>query len=196
MSLSLDHAACFLRGHFNPRIVNPDWLAQQGIWSSDGVALGLGILRDGLSFRDKSVEWLVDNQGLVLSSLDADCGDLAAQVLELLPHTPMTAVGNNFNFVCDRDDWGDRPLPQLGGQTNVSVEGLETTESHWCGVFERDELRVQVTLISRSDVISVSINNHRKTPDAEKGALAARQFEADKTSTASLVQSLFGVEVY
>ena len=92
-------------GEFNPAIVTPDWLAQKELINADDLA----VCRDSLQAHGRSrlmafeSNWfraqIVANQ-LSIASLDGATprvADLAAGILTLLPETPVSAFGINFD---------------------------------------------------------------------------------------------------
>jgi hypothetical protein len=100
-------SAVIVVGDFNPAIFSPDWLVRNGlIGEADGT-----VARDGLGGRPLIVsrqvttletDWfalqILDNQFSVTSKgvLSPAFKDLAASMLQLVPHTPVIAVGLNF----------------------------------------------------------------------------------------------------
>lgn len=94
-------------GHFNPAIFTPDWLERNGLIGS-GDADGIRESTDGrqiiISNQATSYEsdWFgiqVLEDKITLSSkgaLSPAFKDLAAGIFQLVPHTPMIAVGMNF----------------------------------------------------------------------------------------------------
>lgn len=92
-------------GEFNPSIVTPDWLAQKALINADD----LTVCRDSLQAHGRSrlmafqSNWfraqIIANQ-LSIASLDGATprvADLAAGILTLLPETPVSAFGINFD---------------------------------------------------------------------------------------------------
>lgn len=194
MSLKLDRCDVFIRGNFNPHILSPEWLANQGIWVPDSVRFGMGVLREGIQFRSPSVEWLIDTEGLVVSSLEENCGELAAKVMESLPHTPITAVGNNFNYVGKVTNWSNSPLkPLLGLDQQSFGSGLPLEESVWTGTLRYEQTQVVVTVaLGANDDDSVFFNFHRPALRSMGTAIqAARQFSADQETSRVLLSKLF-----
>lgn len=113
-------------GSFNPAIFHPFWFRDKELLSEDVVEGALA--HDFVSVREFSsfsADWLivqVTSQQAVFSTVDAsrdsDLRDLATAVFDLLPETPITALGLNADahFRLDSEDqWhavGDRFLPK------------------------------------------------------------------------------------
>ncbi len=194
MPLSLDTANTFLRGKFNPFIINPDWLREQKVWEAEKLEFGLGVLQEGVQFRGDGVEWLIDNQGLVIASDSANVGEIAAKVIETLPHTPIAAVGNNFVFTCKLSDWGESPLPSLSAYGELPSHNIIVDE-RWMASITEGEIVRQLTLTKGDDLVTVNFNHHRKSAGASDATKAARNFISDRHSSVKLIKSLFNQEV-
>lgn len=160
----------------------------------DSVRFGMGFLREGIQFRSPSVEWLIDTEGLVVSSLEENCGEFAAKVLEALPHTPITAVGNNFNYVGKVSQWFDSPLsPLLAINPQTFGPELPLEESVWTGTFRHGQAQVVVMVATgTNDEDSVFFNFHRPALHMTGTAIqAARQFSEDQAASRGLLAQLF-----
>ena len=195
-------------GAFNPYIVTPGWLVRYGFYGQIGVVnIQLVPIGEGAAFTFGSTRWQVDNQRLSVSSSDrnVDCGGLVSRVLQLLPHTPVGAVGHNFHFVTTKEDWAVRPTPRLGSRSLFDLEDAE--QERWVGAFRRDGVRIEATLACEVDAVAVLFNHHRtmnlermfeaKTAEEQiQPAIAAAQlFQADFAVSRSLLRSLFEMEM-
>lgn len=129
-------------GEFNPAIITPDWLESRGLISSDD----LDICRDSIQASGKSrlmvfqSKWFrlqaLSNQ-LSISSIDGATprgSDLAAGILELLPETPITALGINFDAnykifnISDYHKFGDSLVPKAPFLSALpQIDGLPST---------------------------------------------------------------------
>lgn len=196
VTVKLEDCNSFVRGNFNPYIINPQWLSRQHIWRPDAAEFMLGVLGNGVRFRGGDIEWVVDGDRLVISSVRVDCGELAAKVLESLPHTPVRAVGSNFTFVGEKDDWGESPLPMLGAKgPDAFPEEQRPAEVRWSGTFLATDHREEITLVVGNDGVAVRVNVHRPASHAEQAALAARQFMHDKAAASDRIRHLLNHEV-
>lgn len=113
-------------GAFNPAIFHPSWLAEKGLLPSDLVEEALK--RETITTRQLAaytVDWLsvqVTQEQAVFATADEgrefDLRDLAKAVLDLLPETPIDAVGINSDAhfrAASEEDWhaiGDQFLPK------------------------------------------------------------------------------------
>ena len=92
-------------GDFNPAIVSPDWLARNELIGSDDAAevpnlsKSLLVSREVTNFEAKIFSLQVLQNRFTLVSKDALSPafmDLAVGILQLIPHTPIVALGLNF----------------------------------------------------------------------------------------------------
>jgi hypothetical protein len=182
--LSLETAQTLALGHFNPHIITPEWLVKNKVCDDAEVELRFGpVLGPGLAFRFKEVQWLIDFQMLSVSSRKENCGDLVAKVVGRLPHTPVRAVGNNFNYACVKKDWGASPLPMIGDRRFGGLEEVGRVEqSRWACVIRNDDVRIEVTVaevVEAETGMAVLFNFHRDTKSAKEAVKAAKCFAKD-----------------
>ena len=173
MPLTLELAQTVAIGAFNPYVITPEWLARFGIHpKNEEVKVWLVALGEGAAFELDGVQWQVDNRRLCVASSDRniDCGQKVSQVLELLPHTPVQALGHNFHFSASKEEWGSRPAPMLGSQGFSGFSDVE--QVRWVGAFHRGETRIEATLAYEVDAVAVLLNHHR-TMDSERARQAS-----------------------
>lgn len=196
MALTLELAQTVAVGPFNPHIITPEWLVKWNVVPDQEAEFRLGVLADGAAFRFGKVEWQVDDRRLMVSTptFTDDCGALVAKVLDLLPHTPVRAVGHNFHFLCkSRQEWGNSPLPALGEKDLGEVPQLE--QSRWTGIFRHDGVRVELTVVDAEDGVVVLLNHHRVTNNIDDAKAAAQQFRQDCEVSLGLLRDLLNQEI-
>ncbi len=187
-------------GAFNPRIITPSWLVKNDVvrepeWLED-ILDSMPIDENG--FPLGGFGWDVDQERLIVSADrgERDCGAVMGKVIELLRHTPISAVGHNFHYTCPISDWPPTAIPMLGQRSGIE---LGVTETRWTGRFDREGLVVEVELLyvpKSDDVVSVRTNFERQTGEKWEGAVsAARTFPSDRKAAAELATTLFGLEV-
>ncbi len=207
MPAILEQAQTVAIGAFNPYAITPGWLVKYGICTRDEeVKVRMVSLGEGAAFEFGPVQWQVDGQRLSVSSADrnVDCGQIVSRVLALLPHTPVQAMGHNFQFTATKADWGERPEPRLGRR---GLEELESAEQvRWSGIFRKDDARLEVTLAYEPGLVAVLFNFHRNmnlevasaapTPEEQiaQARDAATGFRADFDHSRELLRSFFEME--
>lgn len=93
-------------GTFNITIIQPKWLVESEIISSDSnFHLQFDVQSPGIRFKLPDLNdqaWNVRPDRLSVSSTEpgTDCGKPISEVLERLPWTPILAVGCNVNLAC------------------------------------------------------------------------------------------------
>lgn len=196
MAVSRELVQTVAVGPFNPHIITPEWLVRYKVLPDQEVQLRLGALIDGVAFRFKRTEWQVDSRRLLVASTTEadDCGELVAKVLELLPHTPVKAVGHNFHFLCsNRESWKDSPLPLLGKKGFGDLSQLE--QSRWTGIFEKAPVRIEMTVGHAEDGLVVLFNHHRNTKNIEEAKAATRHFRHDFDVSRAMLRDMLGQEI-
>lgn len=189
MPLKFDSAAVVVRGKFNPYIFSPEWLEQQRIWSHKDVQLALGALSDGINFRsaDGSITWSVDPFGLTVRAENA--AELVKGVLELLSHTPVSAVGCNFVFSSDK--WESDVVPALGGMTLGDFKPQNHIEiAIWTGVFHVDKVRTQMEVAVGEEGITVNFNYHEHTANVDHAIKALEKFHDHRQHAIDAIRDL------
>ena len=212
MPLTLELAQTVAIGAFNPYVITPDWLVRFGGYPGKNectvrlVPLGGGAAFD-FEFEEKRVQWEVDHQRLSVASSApyVDCGSAVSEVLALLPHTPVQAMGHNFHFTASKEEWGNGPVPMLG---NKRLEDFQEAEQvSWAGMFRQDDARIEITLAYEAGAVAILLNHHR-TMNAElarkaktageqiaQARKAAEKFLDDFKVSRELLSSLFEVEL-
>ncbi len=189
----LESANVVLNGNFNPYIVSPEWLAEQGIWQADEVHLELGaIKKDGVQFRGDGTDWFVSSDRLVVASTTADCGEIAGKVLRVLPHTPMIAVGCNFVY---QESSPDVVYPVFDAIKKIAADETSLKLFRWGIVLHQEDTRVDVSLIGGDQGTTISFNHHRQANTTVDAKIAANRFVANKKTSQELLQKLFNQEV-
>jgi len=202
MGISLKSLDAVIVGRFNPHIITPPWLQKQKICdSSVQVKMEMGFdmeNRQGIvNFTIDDVRWHVTDRRLTLScdSSEGNPAQLAASVLRVLLHTPVSAIGHNFHYRCDLAQWGGR-LPQIGGldRDKLTEHGTPILLS-WSGVFEQAGVRCGINVQQHKKFVEVDTNFHRDATSVEEVGRIADGFCDDMTLSGRLVGSVTGVEV-
>jgi hypothetical protein len=178
----IDSASVVVKGHFNPTIFSPAWLAVEGIISKeDSAEATIEIIAPQIAVIQ--LPWVrcqVDDTSLQLTTADPQeflrLRDLGVAILNVLRHTPVGAVGLNraVHFgVSDPQRWhaiGDTLAPKepWDGVLDVVGTGSVTVQ----GVRPDDYLgHVQVTVEPSMRVqpgIFVAYNDHHLLQKSER----------------------------
>ncbi|MEX2287996.1 MAG: hypothetical protein WD648_12960 [Planctomycetaceae bacterium] len=202
MGICLQSKDIVVAGRFNPYIITPQWLAEQGVCAIDGdfeleFAFAVEARKAIVHFVADGVKWHVTDSRLTLSTTDPtrDPSAIAVAVMEKLPHTPVSAVGNNFHFKCDRRDWS-------GGHSQLNGKGFEELRAYgepisisWSSLLQQSGVRVQIKFEESADHIEVHTNHHRDAGNCAQACQAAREFQSDFEKSKQLVLSITGNEV-
>ena len=190
-------------GRFNPHIISPPWLAQEGIIAKDEtVEAEISVAGRTVAFRFKTggFTWQVDYNQLIISTEKiSDTAAIAAKVVERLRHTPLTAIGNNFRYRSSEwkgrlpklDDIGLDELKEYGDVQSVS---WKASVSRPDGVTVNTEVSVEPTE-SLSPMLTANVNYHREVNSAEGLITAAQRFNEDRKASAAFLESLLREKV-
>lgn len=199
MSIELDHTSVVLLGVWNTAIVTPPWLIQEEIvLDTEGGQMPSGRFSAGnILFSLAGLDWEVNSTRLIIKSEEGeDCGSYAAAILRKLMHTPIAAIGTNFAFRVELNEYPVQMLPALG-QLRVARTGEESdirkmrvqvSKSH--GASGACNLSVDHT----DDVVLVSYNIHRNVPNASGAAEYADGWETDRDYAIRDLYDTFGMD--
>ena len=188
-------------GAFNPQIISPPWLLkEQVIAEPKPVEVQFAQVGRAFAFRFKigDLAWQVDFMQLVVSSenVSTDTAAVIAKVVEKLPHTPLTAIGNNFLYRCNLSHWQGR-LPKLDDlgfddlkeYGDVQSVGWRASVSRPDGVTVNTEVSLEPTE-SLSRLLTVNVNYHRQVSSAPELVAATQRFAEDRKGSATFLESL------
>lgn len=93
-------------GAFNTHIVHPEWLKDVGLIDrEENPLVEIDFQRPGIRLRmqRQKTTWIIRPDRLAVETTDRnkDPGSQIAKVLELLPWTPLVAVGLNYRYEAD-----------------------------------------------------------------------------------------------
>ena len=185
----LAESSIALFGKFNPFIFAPDWLREHLVFNS--VGLNLGVSERGVHLQLDNCQWSVDDVRLEITGPDNLIAKQAEKVLQLLPHTPVTAIVARFEFECASEKWIG-PVPSIGDPELKSLGNLEIQQQQWrCELYGQDEAVVSSVTISRFDhQIFVIVDRHRTVTNTVSGIDAARMFAWDCKFSKDIVDEL------
>jgi hypothetical protein len=198
VNLGLQSNTVVVLGAWNPAIVQPQWLLERKVvvaGSAENIAANPQT--KGLFFQMDGVNWLIDEQRLQIWAPDKrDTGVYAARVLDLLPYTPIQAVGTNFFFQSSLRDWPREKLPQLGDWTlETAPKEFQFEQFLWGGTRRMAETSCQLNLTRAGETVSLNINLHRNVLDASRASEYAGRWANDWKCAREMVSQIFGLSV-
>lgn len=156
MELQSDKTTMVIAGAWNPAILTPKWIAQHALgFPPDrdfqvGVELPIQEFGQAPRFTFESLTVMATSATL-LFALSADTRtqvkktfEVAAKVLELLPHTPVSGVGVNFMFA----------------DTAADAKVATTFSSHDGVLAKLPELEQDAMIVQRSWQATVKLSDH------------------------------------
>lgn len=194
MPVSLESAQTLAIGAFNPHIITPQWLIKQGVCAAADFQIRFFPPRQGLAFSLNETQWQIDFDSLSVDSRRHNCGELLGRVIELLPHTPIRAVGNNFHYAASRESWDTCPLPVPGLDKGLDQFGM-VDERRWSTVIRNESVRIEVTVAESESAMAAQFNFHRETASAEQARQAAHHFEQDRRISEEILVQGYGQKV-
>jgi hypothetical protein len=182
-------------GAFNPAIISPEWLIDQGITTAPAeptsIDLELG-LRNDIVFTLDECRWRVSPDRLVLEPLSA-ANPVAKikSVVEKLPHTPVRAVGLNFHFHCPAAAWkGGQPRLGSLAADSLTLGGKVQHRAWTTGVAFEDGSHLNLTVRTTDAQTLADFNFHRLATKTDKVLAALDKFDHDMIKARGIVAQL------
>jgi len=197
-----------LLGGFNPIIIQPAWLSRHGVVKETSDEFTTEILiapaasQQLMRFHLDDLRWEVTPDRVLVGSDQARSpAAWLNRLLDLLPHTPLRAVGINFKLRSERSDWPiDVPaLPNQAAAESLIGEGV-TSAAVTRGRLENGT-QVSLTLNATEAQMELDANFHRGVADTEAMSAmemarqAMAQFDGDWERLRKIVSQLTGQEV-
>ena len=206
MAFKFEKASCVVVGTFNMYILHPQWLAKHKIIEEDmEVGIETNLTQPGFRFRfpkDKAI-WSVAPNRLAIESEDpkTDCGRMVAKILDVLPETPLFAMGNNVHYHAELSELENlseeiRKFPRAESPTPGQAVAQRTFH---VGVKRGEHETVNLQISLENDDIKLACNVHTELgnrEDANKAAVAAAErFFEDRDEAKFLAQHFFGTSI-
>ena len=209
MQLTLLNATCVIVGSLNRMILQPPWLVEHGLIArrEDGSPPPMDIvMRAGPSIHHIDADdamWMIEPGKLQIQARapasEVDLGAKVDSLLEILEHTPVIGVGNNFTFRADGQALMD--TGEMGVVKSLKSNLPDGSLASMMFVAPSDDSRLQVTIERGPGEVLVHFNFHRDTPpDADtahstaKAREGARRWKADRMKAQELAQKI-GTEI-
>lgn len=143
MNIVPDKTNLVIAGAFNPAILTPQWILQHVMGREPGEEIPVELLAPingtgptRFTFEDFSYTPTSQRLVVYLGALDEQAANervsRVARILELLPHTPIAAVGFNFAYSSDEVSEAAASLfPTFPELLDVVNEGAEVVVRSW-----------------------------------------------------------------
>ena len=199
--MKLINANVVLLGGFNPHIIQPHWLVQHEVAAGEpeepaiSVQINIGGGAQPIRFSLGSFDWEVGLTRLKISSDEGRApSDMIRKLLGLLPHTPIRAVGHNFQLRDDERKW-EQSVARLPNYDLFQSKLGEQTSSAIVSRSKPDEdVEVRITFTISESKAMIDANYHRAV-DGMQGALhAIERFESDQKHIRDIAKEICRME--
>lgn len=184
---------CVVAGRFNPAILSPAWVVAHGLLP-DGQAEGKALVGTNVvQYTLGALTWqpTLTKLEVIANDSDADPGDFVSRVLNLLPHTPINAVGSNFVFpIAEPADRQIFPLISSKIQAITSDADHELLSySVTVGLKFGADCVISIGFESEKEkVYAINFNFNRFVPNASAGAEVALAWRKDEAEAVRIYQ--------
>ncbi len=187
---------CVVAGRFNPAILSPAWVVANGILP-DGEAEGESVIGTNvIQFTLAGITWqtTLTKLEVVANSPEVNPGRFVASALDLLSHTPVSAVGSNFVFQV-AEEHSEHLFSIIASRLQITTADAEHETLGYSSAInlKYDDCIISIGLESgREKVHTVRFNFNRFVPDASSGAASALKWPADESESVRLYTKLLG----
>jgi hypothetical protein len=196
MPTTLYNTSVVITGAWNPLIITPQWLRKYEV-VAEAPEKAKRLLAEGpFAFEFENLHWASTHDRLAIaSSQGVNCGVYAARILDLLPHTPVQAVGSNFQFTTPESDWPAGKLPRLGDLSLGSPSPLAIKQVRWdCAADIDSETMLNFAVAqTEKNIVVCSFNFHRNSENPQDVARFAKRWEDDYRKARGLLKDLFNI---
>jgi hypothetical protein len=197
MAFVLASSSCVVSGRLNPAILVPEWIVKQGIFPDGEVELMSAMGSGMTAFNMCGLRWHANLARLdvVAEREGADPGDFVAQVLGRLEHTPIRAVGSNFQYSVTSPAEGARlfALAQFTLLKRLESDSRSPLDGTAVADYSYEDAVMRVSLMFERDTVTiVDFNFNRESASAKDAAVAARRWSSDKAETQNVLKTLVG----
>jgi len=201
MPIALKSLDIVVVGRFNPYIINPPWLCRMGICKAKEAEGEVRVEIPGgravFHFQMDGLRWQVTDACLMVStdSVGRPPGERVAQIIEKLPHTPISAVGHNIHYHCDIEAWKGG-LPRIGDLDSRGVVAFgKPRQLSWSCALELADLLFNMKLEQHESSLQIDTNLHREASEVERVVEIAKRFRDDLELSSRLIGSIAKDEV-
>lgn len=203
MALRIQSVNTVALGHFNRWIIRPRWLLKNRVVEIPEADEETASLRGGeggaLQFKLGDLVWVVTDHQVQIATdnITLNPTEPLKKLLKLLQHTPIIAVGVNFEFGCSIDEW-QGPLPIDKGQARALEQSHDTIASshevHLRSRTDNHEPLIQLKVTQTTTNIVAYVNIHRERTESPAGT-ACDRWQSDLLLARVLLTTWLGEEI-
>jgi hypothetical protein len=191
--------SCVVVGTLNPGIIEPGWLCANNIIAGDTSEWEVELSSDGdglPTFLHPDFRWQCLRDRLTVTALgEKNPGEAVAGVFQILKHTPLRGVGNNFTFEPSDDEkisLGESvkslsvsTLSKLGIAVNNYSTNLQFS-------LNNAVLNLALRHTDSNSVSAIGFNFHRPAPKSTLVVEAANLWADDLRAASNFLDRLIG----
>lgn len=189
-------------GGFNPNIIQPMWLSKHDVVEEKQEPFKVEIQVDmdskskRMRFDLDGFNWQVSEDRIQIASDKAISPvPMCIRLFELLPHTPIRAVGMNFRFLCDRKSW-TQPIPAVpSSESIVELLGDSVSSSLMSHTKRKDGTLINLTMSFTEAEAEIGVNIHRGVSDFDMARQAMGEFDTDLDSAKKICIAVSDQEI-
>lgn len=188
--------SCVVAGFLNPAIINPKWMVEQKLLPDGDVEIQMDVMGGGSAFLFAGATWRCSLTRLEVSSEDPaiDVGGYVAPVFELLTHTPVKAIGNNFEFEVpaeSRDGLYRMLESPLEAKMNAGPNKVTGKRPQFTLAHGDAAINVQLDA-GNAAVAKCSLNFHRAIVRADEVVRHAKVWASDRKQAVEILNYMIG----
>jgi len=201
--------AIVIVGAWNPAILSPEWLVRWAFARQQGEQVQVQMEfsstpKSSPTFTIEQIVFIPSETKLIVrperstEELVARAELAAQRVLENLPHTPIRAFGENFEFTEEHASEADLLTFQFDDQFSNSpeLEGLERNEISIMDSYHADNHLVRLTRTLKGNSLNIKLNFHYDTPSAARAReLITGTFVQNLNRACRLVAGVYDIPI-
>lgn len=186
-------------GSLNPTILHPQWLGKiKVLESKEKVEAKIKIGANFPSeFRGDKFKWSLDYSRLQVSLNSPNenstniLSEFVYKIFKELPHTPITALGENFEFeiesmpealvFLEKKEW------EVGGKTTW---GSVSTLQHNLSISVDETSKIFITIVNENQKTSVKFNFHFDVSDTEKLGNLCKDIDSNMKKAKNILEEI------
>lgn len=164
MILLPEETSLVITGAWNPAVLTPNWIIQNAYPQTDAppiqtvqALMPIGVFYAYPKYTLGLIDFTASNDLLAIhpSSTNEECcqvvDNTASKIIELLPHTPITGIGHNFEF---------REEQPTEAQLQIFVNAQAPLEAIYPDDFARNTNSITTSLINADQSIVINLTQY------------------------------------